>query len=233
MTVLGFLDPAAGPPARSPLHDTWGRIPGAQVAQRSGWTVPLSLGDPEAEQAACRTAAALADRSHLGKVELQAGPAHAGALAAAAEAATGSSPVPGTARFAGGAWWCPLTPTRLLVVGEAPAVDDDDVTATTVTAGFVALSLIGPRARDVLARVCALDLRRAAAGALLPGSVARVPGLVLCERDDALLVLAGSAHAQYLWDVLVDAGQPLGLVPAGLDAVDAVLAADREGVTHA
>lgn len=231
MIDLGFLDPAAGrPAARSPLHDAWSAVAGVRTAERGGWTMPVAFGDPAEELAACRDAVALADRSHLTKLELQCGPDDAAAFAAAVEAATGAPPESGRAAAAAGAWWCPLTPTRLLVVAEPGAAPADPPgTATNVTAGFAALSLVGPRARDVLARVSALDLRAAREGALLPGSVAKVPGIVLCERDDALLVLAGSAHAQYLWDTLVDAGEPLGLVRAGLEAVDRVLGE----VTHA
>ncbi|MGK2938401.1 MAG: hypothetical protein ACSLFR_11440 [Solirubrobacteraceae bacterium] len=157
--------------------------------------------------------AGLTDRSLVAKTELQVGPADAAALTAAVETATGVAPKLGRAVEAAGAWWCPVTPTRVLVIGDPPAAVTAPVSAVTVTSGFVAVSLSGGRARDVLARVSALDLRRATEGSLLPGSVARIPAIVVCERDDALLVLAGSAHARYLWDTLVDAGEPLGLVP--------------------
>lgn len=157
--------------------------------------------------------AGLTDRSLVAKTELQVGPGDAAPLAAAVQTATGVAPELGRAVEAAGAWWCPITPTRVLVIGDPPPAVTAPVSAVTVTSGFVAISLSGPRARDVLARVSALDLREAAEGSLLPGSVARIPAIVVCERDDALLVLAGSAHARYLWDTLVDAGEPLGMVP--------------------
>ncbi|MFA9269854.1 MAG: hypothetical protein ACEQSX_03735 [Baekduiaceae bacterium] len=165
--------------------------------------IDLSFLDPAASTVAARSPledaaahAGLSDRSLVAKTELQVGPGDAGAL--------GTLP-PGRAGGLAGAWWCPLTPTRILVIGDPPTEVAAPVSAVTVTSGFVAVGLSGPRARVVLARVSALDLRRATKGSLLPGSVARIPAIVLCEGDDALLILAGSAHAQYLWDTLVDA----------------------------
>lgn len=165
--------------------------------------IDLGFLDPSASTVATRSPLeeaapqlGLSDRSLVPKTELQVGPGDAAAL--------GKLPT-GRAVETDGAWWCPLTPTRILVIGDPPTDVAAPVSAVTVTSGFVALGLSGPRARHVLARVSALDLRRATKGSLLPGSVARVPAIVLCEGDDALLILAGSAHAQYLWDTLVDA----------------------------
>lgn len=177
MIDLGFLDPAASTPPA--------RSPVSDV----------------------RGAGALVDRSRVAKTELQTGPDDAAVLAAAVEHATGAPPQTGHAVEADGAWWCPLTPTRVLVLGDPPDTPAPPVSAVTVTSGFAAFGLGGPTARGVLARVSALDLRRAGTGTLLPGSVARVPAIVLCRSQDELLILAGSAHAQYLWETLVDAAQ--------------------------
>ncbi len=165
--------------------------------------IDLGFLDPSASTVAARSPledaaahAGLSDRSSVPKTELQVGPDDAAAL--------GTLPT-GRAVEVDSAWWCPLTPTRVLVIGAPPAQLDARVTAASVTSGYVAIGLAGPRSRDVLARVSALDVRHATTGSLLPGSVARIPAIVLFERDDALLILAGSAHAQYLWDTLVDA----------------------------
>lgn len=231
MSSLSFLDPSGAEPlARSPLEDGW-LAAGARLAERDGWRVAAGYTSEGTERAACSRAVGLADRSHLTKLELQTGPDGAAGLRALVERLSGATPTPGRAEFAAGAWWCPLTPTRLLVLGEPAALrglaltgQDLAVTVADVTAGFAAVSLLGPRGRDVLARVSALDLRAADTGTLMPGSVARVAGLVVCERRDALLILVGSAHAQYLWETLTDAGTPLGLQPVGLDVVDSLLA---------
>ena len=151
--------------------------------------------------------------------------------------------VPARARHgdrAGGAWWCPLTRTRALVVGEPArwrlgerwrprrARRADVVEVTTI---FAALTLAGPLAREVFARFCALDLRPAVTpvGALRPGSIARQPGILICEAEDRYLFLFGWATAEYMWSVVADAGAHLGGRPIGVDA----LAADRGSADRA
>ena len=116
-----------------------------------------------------------ADVSHLRKVELH------GEVAGLESA----GPSPATGR-----WYCRLTPQRTLVIG---GTGDHDAARhpVDVTTQFAALRLAGPAARDTLARFCALDLRPAVTppGRVRPGSVARTPGLVLCEAADRYLVL--------------------------------------------
>jgi sarcosine oxidase gamma subunit len=83
------------------------------------------------------------------------------------------------------------------------------------------MSLIGPGARELLARFCAIDVRPALAppGAFRPGSVARTPGYVLVEAEDRLLVLVGWALGEYLWQVVADAAAQLGGGPVGAEAL--------------
>ena len=56
-----------------------------------------------------------------------------------------------------------------------------------MTCGLAALALVGPQARELLARFCAIDVRPALApvGGFRPGSVARTPGYLLRERPDS------------------------------------------------
>lgn len=92
-----------------------------------------------------------------------------------------------------------------------------------LTSAYAGLWLLGPLAREVFARVSALDLRPAVApvAALRPGSVARTPAIVLREREDGYLVLFGAAYAEYMWTAVVDAVQRLGGAPVGVDAARA------------
>ena len=109
----------------------------------------------------------------------------------------------GTAvRAADGAWWCPVTPTRTLVLGPATAGID-------VTCAYAAIELIGPRANHVIERFCAIDVRPSVmpVGAFRPGSVARTPGFVLRTGPDSLLLLVGWALGGYLWRVVADAAR--------------------------
>ena len=94
----------------------------------------------------------------------------------------------------------------------APGLRQTDVTTT-----FAALTLVGPLAREVFARFSAIDLRPQITppGALRPGSIARQPGIVICEAEDRYLMLFGWATGEYVWAVVSDAGYHLGGGPIG------------------
>lgn len=181
---------------------------GAQLAVREGWLLPASFGDDRGQRAAIGETVGFADASNLSKLELH------GDVAAAWPA---GEPLLGTASAHGGGWWCPLTPALALVIGaEAEA---DGVRVVDVTTQQCALRLEGPLVRELMACFCALDLRLSVApvGSLLPGSVARTPGLVIVESEQRLLVLVGAAYAEYLWTVVADAAARLGGRPVGAD----------------
>jgi heterotetrameric sarcosine oxidase gamma subunit len=232
---LDFLTPDAvgeAVAARSPMERP-ARAAGAQLQRRHGWNVAIAYGDSAREQMLLAERVAFADRSHLIKLEVQAEP---GALAEIVARASGwaEALIPGRAAYAGGAWWCPVTPARVLVLGEgengeqfrgavadASARAPGTVTVTDLTCGFAALALAGPGANELLARFCAIDVRPAVMplGAFRPGSVARTPGYVLRESSDRLLVLVGWALGEYLWSVVADAAEHLGGGPVGVDAL--------------
>lgn len=181
MTDLAFMRvDADGAIARSPMERA-ALASGDRSERRGRWNVVLQDAD-----------AGFADRSHIRKLEVY---APAGRL--------------GDATLADdGAWWCPVTPTRTLVLGgEGPAPAD----AIDVTCAHAALELIGPRSGELLARFCAIDARPAVMpiGAFRPGSVARTPGYVLRTGADSLLVLVGWALGEYLWRVVDDAARAL------------------------
>jgi glycine cleavage system aminomethyltransferase T len=201
---LAFLTPATGPgapPAESPIAH-----PGATCEVRDGWLVATSFGDPRAEEAACRESVGWADVSHLRKLELQGDPDRLSALAGGLRM--------GEAVRHEDAWWCLVTPTRVLVIGDADLPGSIDVTTQ-----HSAMRITGPAARETFARFCALDLRphRAPARSFLPGSVARTPGYLLVEEPDRYLVVVGAALGTYLWSVVADAGGALGGRAVGVD----------------
>jgi heterotetrameric sarcosine oxidase gamma subunit len=221
---LEFLSVDAAALARSPMERA-ARRAGARFAVRDGWNVAVAYDGDGA-------ATGWTDVSHLGKLELQAG---AEALAEiVARCAAGAVLEPGTAARTGDAWWCPLTRTRALVI--CPAAETAGLRArleqaaagasghvADVTTGFAALAVSGPAARELLARVSALDLRprQMPVGAFRPGSLARTPGMVLRVAEDRYLALVGAALGEYLWTVVAEAGAPLGARPLGLDAAHA------------
>jgi heterotetrameric sarcosine oxidase gamma subunit len=231
---LAFLTPQAtadGALARSPM-ERLAREAGAQLAPHDGWNVAVAYDEPAVELERLIDTVGFADRSQLAKLELQAAPEVLRAIVA--QAGGGLALEPGHAARSQGAWWCPVTPARVLVLSEpgadapvraavAQASSDAGagVTVLDVTCGLAALSLLGPWARELLARFCAIDVRPAVTplSGFRPGSVARTPGYVLVEADDELLVLFGWAFGEYMWEVLADAAGHLGGGPVGLEAL--------------
>jgi heterotetrameric sarcosine oxidase gamma subunit len=228
------------PVARSPMEPL-AVAAGGRTAVRDGWAVLTGFSSPEAERDRCREAVGFADCSHLAKLEVQAEP---GELEALIRESAGAAPEPGEAIRHEGGWWCPLTPSRLLVI--VPSADArttreglrgaaDRLTApaavTDVTSVFSAMTVIGPAARETIARFCALDLRPhvTAVGGLRPGSIARQPGILVREASERYLLLFGWAVGQYMWTVVHDAAGALGGGPVGADCLDELRASD-EGV---
>ncbi len=212
-----------GPLARSPIE--WAhRSDGAEFDQRAGWRVVAGYGAVAKETAACRTAVGVADRSFLGKLELQGKPEVVASIVSSL--AGGAALELGQAVLDDEVWWCPLTAGRVLVVTppeetarlrdelEAAAADAGAPFASVaeLTCAYGSNAVVGPLAREAFARTTALDLRpdRFAPGAFAPVSVARTPGMVLRERGDRFLHLFGAGYAYYTWSVFVDAARHLG-----------------------
>jgi glycine cleavage system aminomethyltransferase T len=211
------------------------RRAGGRIDVRDGWQVAVDYGSIEGEREACRATVGIADVSWLGKLELQ---GEADDVAAAAAAGGAGEIELGRAARGAGAWWCPFSERRVLSVCEpsrAPELRDALIGAarpamsvTDMTCALAAVALVGPLARDVLARLTAIDLRPAHTpkASFRPGSVARIPGMVLRERGERYVLMFGSAYAQYMWTQVTDAAEPLGGVIVGADA----LAAARDEV---
>jgi glycine cleavage system aminomethyltransferase T len=198
VTALGFMSAAAagnGAIARSPM-ERLARAAGARFEVRDGWNVAV-------EYASAQGTVAWADVSHLRKWELQ---GVAGEL--------------GTATREGDEWTCPLTPSRALMIG-GPADAPAPPGALDVTTCFAALTILGPQAREAIARFCAIDLRPQISppGSFRPGSIGRQPGMIVCEAPDRFLLLFGWAVGEYLWTVVEDAARRLGGAPIGVDAL--------------
>ncbi|WP_320669511.1 sarcosine oxidase subunit gamma family protein [Patulibacter defluvii] len=221
--ILDVLHHDPGLPARSPVADALEPLGAVTVDGRC-----RHLGDPEAERRAAATTVVLADRLDLGVLDVR--------VADGAGPRGPSIAVP----LDGGGWSCRLTDDRELAIvarerqtAERTAREQDGADVVDLSSGHVVLTVAGPGAREALARATSLDLRptQAPVGAYRPGSVAHVPAMVVREADDRYLVVAGSAHALHLWEVLADAVEGLGGRPAGLDALSAV--PDRQEAARA
>jgi heterotetrameric sarcosine oxidase gamma subunit len=215
---------------------------GARTRRVEGWNVPNAYELPTVEWDRLTRTVGFADRSSLTKLELQAEPSALSrvlARASAHGAEQGVALAPRLATRSGSeeepdTWWCPLTPSRVLVLAEPTAgaglrealrraVAEEPATTSVVdvTCALAALALVGPRCRELLARFCAIDVRPALAlpGSFRPGSIARTPGYVLVESPERLLVLIGWALGEYLWQVVADAAANLDGGPVGAEAL--------------
>lgn len=222
------------PLARSPMERD-ARAAGARFEVRDGWSLAVGYTSVEQEREVARRVAGWADVSHLGKIELH---ASAGELGAIASQASGGVPLElGRAVRARDAWWLALTGDRALVVcepgaaaglrerlHEAAASASGLISIVDATTKFAALTILGPQAREVIARFSALDLRPAVTPVhgLRPGSIARTPGVLVREDEERYLILFGAALGHYMWTVVADAAGHLGGSPVGADALEPI-----------
>jgi glycine cleavage system aminomethyltransferase T len=198
VSALGFLTVSADALAQSSMAAAAARG-GAISEPVDGWEIAMHYGDAAEERRRMRETVAFVDRSSLGKWET---------------IGVSDAPIGSAARDAAGTWLCPVTPERTLHLGASPGG------ATDLTSAYAALALVGPAARELLARFCALDVREQSlpVGGFRPGSIARTPGYLLRPAADELLLLVGWALGEYLYDVVADAAGPLGGGPAGATA---------------
>lgn len=198
--VLDFLSPALArdegafhPVARSAAERLF-RSAGAIFEERDGWLVPTSL--PGEDEHLGRVG--IADLSSLGKLEVHPAP-------------VGDVDVPGATTYV-------LSPRRALVlypqVAQPRVVErlPDGALVVEMTAAYTVLSLTGPDARALLARLT--HLHRFPSG----GEVAQVTAHVLPAGAGYRVVVAQEL-GHYLAEVALDCAHALG---GGLIGVDAL-----------
>ena len=139
---------------------------------------------------------------------------------------------------------CDVTVTRLaedryrLVTGTAfgthdlawirrQRTDEDDVTVRDVTGSLACFGVWGPRARDIVGGISDEDLSDEGFGYMTAREI--VIGAVPCLAARVTYVgelgwelYASVELARPLWDALLEAGRPHGVVPAGYRAIDSL-----------
>ena len=107
---------------------------------------------------------------------------------------------------------------------EKHAPRDGSVYVDDVTSAYACFCLWGPRARDVLQPLTktALDFAYMSARELAIGSVPAVASRVTYVGELGWEIYCATEYGARLWDTLVAAGEPHGLVPGGYRAIDAL-----------
>jgi aminomethyltransferase len=215
---------------------------GAVMTSFAGWQMPLRYGSETAEHQAVRHAAGLFDLSHMGEILVR-GP---GAGEALDYALTGllSTLRPGRARYTmicapDGGVLDDLVVYRqgeedFLVIANASNTAVVLAELVSRSAGFDAvvldatddyalIAIQGPAAAGILAGLTSLDLEAMKYYAGAFGEVAGRPAWVArtgYTGEDGFEVFCRPSDAVWVWEALVAAGAPAGLVPAGLAARD-------------
>jgi aminomethyltransferase len=228
----------------SPLHDEHVAL-GAALTSFAGWQMPLRYSSDIAEHQAVRTAAGLFDLSHMGELEV-AGPA-AGHVLDRALVGNLSALEPGRARYTmicaddGGVIddlvVYRLTPDRYLVVANASNVADvrealverlhGDALLVDNSLATALIAVQGPRAEQIVTGLTpqAAEISGLRYYASVEATVAGIDALVArtgYTGEDGFELFVPAEHASALWAALLEAGTPLGLVPAGLSARDSL-----------
>ncbi|MBK0422585.1 glycine cleavage system aminomethyltransferase GcvT [Leucobacter sp. CSA2] len=238
---------SATEPRRTALHDEHERL-GASFTDFGGWDMPLKYGSELAEHRAVREAAGLFDLSHMGELRVR-GPQAAEFLNTALVGDLGRIAV-GRAKYSlicaeDGGIIDDLISYRLaedeyLVVpnaGNAGVVAEEfaaragglDVEITDETAATSLIAVQGPRSAEILSGLVPEEQRGLVADMkYYAAAPAQVAGLqVLLARtgytgEDGFELYVPNAHAAELWAALLAAGEPFGLIPAGLAARDSL-----------
>jgi aminomethyltransferase len=209
-----------------------------------GWHMPVEYSGITAEHNAVRTAAGLFDVSHMGEVEI----AGKGALEAVQHITSNdaSKLQVGQIQYSGlttpdGTFVDDLLvyrfgPSHYLLVINAGNIDKDyawiatrakeavpDIATVNSSDRYALIAIQGPKAQEILQTLTAIDLPAIKYYWFAHGEIAGVRGTVSrtgYTGEDGFEIMVPPATAARVWDALLQAGQPHGLIPAGLGARD-------------
>ncbi|MGE0461504.1 MAG: glycine cleavage system aminomethyltransferase GcvT [Vicinamibacterales bacterium] len=239
-----MTDSAQQPPLKkTPLHAAHVAL-GARMVPFGGWDMPVEYSGITAEHMAVRTAAGLFDVSHMGEVEI----AGQGALEAVQHITSNDASKLQVGQIQYSALTTPegtfvddllvyrFGPSHYLLVINAGNIDKDvawitarareavpDVAVVNSSDRYGLIAIQGPRAQEILQTLTAIDLPAIKYYWFAHGEVAGVRATVSrtgYTGEDGFEVMVPAAMSSRVWDALLAAGKPLGLVPAGLGARD-------------
>src|SRR5688500_4910536 len=217
---------------------------GARMVPFAGWDMPVEYSGISAEHMAVRTAAGLFDVSHMGEVEI----AGKGALDAVQHITTNDASKLQVGQIQYSGLTTPegtfvddllvyrLGPSHFLLVINAGNIDKDyawiasrakeaapEVGIVNSSNRYALIALQGPRAQEILQTQTHIDLPAIKYYWFAHGEIAAVRGTVSrtgYTGEDGFEIMVPPAMAPTVWDALLQAGRPHGLIPAGLGARD-------------
>jgi aminomethyltransferase len=234
--------PAPGSLRKTPLNARH-RALGARMVEFGGWDMPVEYSGLVQEHMAVRTAAGLFDVSHMGQIEVAGKDAlkavqhitsnDASRLSVNQAHYSALTTPQGT--FVDDVLTYKLNDEHFMFVVNASNIIKDfqwitehiagigDAVAVNTSSRYALIAIQGPVARDVLQTLTGVDLGAIKYYWFTTGEVASVR--VTISRtgytgEDGFEVFVPPASAERVWDAILTAGKPLGVVPAGLGARD-------------
>lgn len=234
--------PTDAPLKKTPLHARH-VASGARMVPFGGWDMPVEYAGITAEHMAVRERAGLFDVSHMGQIEiagdqaleavqriscndaakLQVGQAHYSGLLTPA----------GT--FVDDLLVYRLAAKHFMLVVNASHIDHDfayiteqikpagDAVAVNASARYALIAIQGPAALGILQTLTGVDLASMKYYWFAHGEVANVRATISrtgYTGEDGFEIFVPPQSADQVWQAIVAAGQPAGLVPCGLGARD-------------
>jgi len=233
---------APGTLKKTPLNSRH-RSLGARMVEFGGWDMPVEYSGLADEHKAVRTRAGLFDVSHMGQLEIAGRDAlkavqqitsnDASRLAKNQAQYSALTTPEGT--FVDDVLTYKLNDEHFMLVVNASNIIKDftwitraftgfgDVVAVNTSSRYALLAIQGPAARDILQTLTGVNLAEIKYYWFTTGEVASVAGTISrtgYTGEDGYEVFVPPAAAERVWDAILQAGKPAGLVAAGLGARD-------------
>jgi aminomethyltransferase len=232
--------------ARTPLFD-WHAAHGGRLVDFAGWSMPVQYTSIVAEHKATRTAAGLFDVSHMGRLRFD-GP-RAGEFLDALVTRNVATLEAGQVRYslvtnerggilddvlvgrladaAGGTYWLMVVNAgnrqKVFEWIDRHGPRDRQVTIADLTRQWAMVAVQGPRAIALLQPLVEADLAGMKYYSALETRIGGHGGIVSrtgYTGEDGFELIVGSAAVVGLWEALLAAGEPQGILPAGLGCRD-------------
>lgn len=222
------------------LHDLHQKL-GAKMVPFAGWHMPVQYEGIVQEHKAVRSAAGLFDVSHMGEIDFRGPDALKNVQQLVtnnvARLETGSALYTGML-YPAGTFVDDLLVYKkgeehyLMVVNASNTAKDyqwvldnirGDVRVENISDTICQIAIQGPRAFDILKKICSEPIDTLGSFQFLEGSIASSRGLLSrtgYTGEDGLEIYVPWDDGPMVWSALIEAGRPFGLQPVGLGARD-------------